>query len=342
MKMSKSIKDYKDAMDSIRISDSFYKRTETLLNELPEEKIEKNSFRIDRKITAVIMAAAACFICAVGIRTVLNVRKENMEMAGGTDDITVMTIETTEATSAPELIDIIEEGGVADEMMFDDDAADIFVELQEEEEVGQDTAGDAENDEVSADSAPISGSAGTPIPTTPKPASGGGNGGNGGTTSSAVKETEKTGYPEISVEGTDNIPPISDIDIGNVTVEITPYFDMENISSGENAVIKSGIECSVLIEVLGQLSESSYKIPNGSFKSLFSVQITDNITGAAFYSIYITDSSTMIVTRHNADSQQRQSFALTNSNYGNIKHMLFIMFGTEADYELFENLVSGK
>lgn len=337
MKMSKSIKDYKDAMDSIRISDSFYKRTETLLNELPEEKIEKNSFRIDKKISAVIMAAAACFICVFGVRTVLNVRHDNMELASDTD-ITVMTVESTEATSAPELIDIIEEG-VADKMLFDDDMPD-FVKEQEEAEYAQDTYSDeAPSVEEPDEAAPASGNSGTTIPTNPKPATGGGN---AVTTSSAVKETEKTGYPNISVEGTDNIPSISDIDISNVTVEITPYFDMENISSGENAVVKSGIECSVLIEVLGQLSESSYKIPNGSFKSLFSVQITDNITGATLYSIYITDSSTMIMTRHNSDSQQRQSFALANNNYGNIKHMLFIMFGTEADYELFENLVSGK
>ena len=42
--MSSTIKDYKNAMDSIKISDSYHKRTETLLNGLLETESEKKAF----------------------------------------------------------------------------------------------------------------------------------------------------------------------------------------------------------------------------------------------------------------------------------------------------------
>ena len=108
MKMSRSIRDYKDAMDSVKISDSFYKRTENLLNDLSEDEIEKKPFSISRNVTAGIMAAAACIVCVIGIRIVMDVREDNIGSAAETSLTKITTEITTEISSVPELIDIPE------------------------------------------------------------------------------------------------------------------------------------------------------------------------------------------------------------------------------------------
>jgi len=93
MKMSKSIKDYKDAMDNIRISDSFYKRTESLLTEIPEIKLDKKPVVSAGKITAALSAAAACLILAFGVKFVIE----------RNDDITEVQTEVSEVTQVTEV-----------------------------------------------------------------------------------------------------------------------------------------------------------------------------------------------------------------------------------------------
>ena len=135
---------------------------------------------------------------------------------------------------------------------------------------------------------------------------------------------------------------LDDISYEHVTVEITPYFDMDEIVSGENPVKKSGADCRELIERIREFSESSYKLPNSSFKSLFSISIADEDMGLTFYSIYVTNQNTMIITKHDFDGQQRVTYGLSIGSSRELKKTLFLMFGEEEDYELFENLISGK
>lgn len=123
MKMSRSIKDYKQAMDSIKISESFYAKSEAMLKGLPEKLpdrlsgnpseagsriYEKRPVRISRKITAVLMSAAACAVFVFGVR---------LAIESGRQDITVETVTETAGSydmtieaeaDAADLIDKIE------------------------------------------------------------------------------------------------------------------------------------------------------------------------------------------------------------------------------------------
>ena len=345
MKMSRSIKDYKDAMDRIRISDSFYKRTETLLNELPEVKIEKRPFYMSKKITAGIMAAAACIVCIIGIRTVIGIRNDNIASISETG-LAEIEKETTEV-SVPELIDMLENEDSIDEMLAEEDEFDDSVEEDAEEP-----------EEDSAEPMTVDGGGGAAVATTPdipaemegekggavKPDSAAGTGsteGSSGGTGSSTITTGGTGNSSAK-DTSEDTAMLEDVSFEHVTVEITPYFDMDSIVSGESSVKLSGTDCRELIERIRELSEASYKLPNSSFKSLFSLNISDENIGVTFYSIYVTNQNTMIITKHDFDGQKRVTYGLAIGSSRELKHMLFLMFGEESDYELFENLISGK
>lgn len=338
MKMSKSIKDYKDAMDSIKISDSFYRRTESLLTELPEIKIEKKPLLSSRRITAIISAAAACVMLAFGMRFIIE--RRNQEIATVTD-ITEITIETNEETSMP-LVDSFEEEALVNDagvivgdmppipeeesIEYDEDAdLDGGVSTNSEEGIDEATSvaqgnpsvaqasDDAKKETHSVDS-------GTP----------------------AVTTTSQTGTSE-SHKKENEFPLLSDVNFDYVTVEITPYFNMGNIKSGENPVKKNGSDCKDIIEYISGLTQTSHEIGNYSFKSIFSIQIADEDIGLTFYSIYVTDLNTIVITRHDdINGQERFTYGVNAEDYENLKHLLFLQFGSEEDYELFKNLISGK
>ena len=332
MRMSKSIKDYKDAMDNIKISDSFYKRTENLLTELDQVKIEKKSSFGGGRVTAGIMAAAACIVCIIGLRIALDGRGSGIDMAAPdgpeiTADLTVMTAET-----APDLIDDIE---------YDDAFDDLA-----EPTVNSDNSLDGGAVGVSADEDEDAEEQSSKDKPSPVPA-GGGNDKPAVTTSAPAPKQEGAytggeGYPDITVQGYENIPMMDDISLPNVTVEVTPYFDMGSIRSGEGAVKKSGTEFSSVIDFISNVAASSTEIENDSFKSIFSMRIADENIGVTFYSIYLTDSGTLVITKHSADVQQRVTYLLDKEDQDALKHTLFLLFGSEDDYPLFENLISGK
>lgn len=337
MKMSKSIKDYKAAMDNIRISDSFYKRTESLLTEIPEIKLDKKPVVSAGKITAALSAAAACLILAFGVKFVIE----------RNDDITEVQTEVSEVTQVTEVTET---------------APPVINELSEAEQ--EDMAG------VAADSgAPdIQGSTGStgsaaaePPPTDTKPKE---------TKSEHTQTTLKTSPPapanvspsaapalavtsapaktpedhaaEARTEATEAVPLLRDINYDYVTVEITPYFDMGSIKSGENPVKKTGEDCRSIIEFIAGLTETSREISNYSFTSIFSLQIADENIGVTFYSIYVTDLNAVVITKHDYNGQVRETYAANKSDYEALKHILFLQFGTEDEYELFSNLISGK
>ena len=334
MKMSRSIKDYKDAMDSIRISESFYKRTETLLNELPEAEIEKRPFYMSKKITAGIMAAAACVICVIGVRTVIDIRQDNIGSVTETG-LTEISLETTEV-SVPELIDMFEDEDSIDEMLIEDDI-DIPAENEETEEGSPDSSKPMTIDIGGGIAVATTPDERDPAPEASPEA------GNTITTGNSTEGNPGVSGKSENVSDDSKAPMLNDLSLQQITVEITPYFDMDEIVSGESSLKLNGTDCQELIEYISELSGTSYEIPNSSFKSLFSLSIADEEIGTTFYSIYVTNQNTMIITRHNPDSQQqRVSYGLTGSEFKELKHMLFLMFGTESDYELFENLISGK
>ena len=320
MKMSKSIKDYKDAMDNIKISDSFYKRTEILLTELPEIELDKKPVMTRRRFTTAVSAIAACLLFVFGIKFISDNRDSTITSNA---EITQVEIETT-FEAAPQLIDTVEEedDALVEAVGAEPDTADggkhfsdagtdaAAVEIEDNDELVIEESGQKTNTESKSET---------------------------------VTTTAKTGYPTIhETKGAEDIPMLSDISYDYVTVEITPYFDMNNIKSGEGAVKGKGTEYKELITYIAEISENSTKVNNSSFTSIFSVHISDENIGLDFYSIYVTENGALVITRHDLDGQKRYTYAMKPDDFEYIKHLLFLQFGSEEDYELFSNLISGK
>ena len=339
MKMSKSIKDYKDAMDSIKISDSFYKRTEVLLNESSEFEVVKSRTSKIRLVTHCVIAAAACLVLAFGVKTVIDNRSE-AESAVVTEiyqETTVVTVPVTIPETASPVIDRPdEEGGfLNDSGVLVGDMPEIPAETEAitedsvEETVKTDsTSVTAENkftsdtdDDISVveeeeieEAAPIA------------------------TVETTAATTAREGYPEMAEpQGVENIPPLNQMATDSVSVKITPYFDLGTIRSGENPVTKSGSEFTQLISVISAVTTVSPTAENVSFKSLFLIQLSDSTSGITYYSIYVTDTSTLVVTRHDIDNQKRFTYSLSESDYDAVLRQLYIQFGNENEYDFFRS-----
>ncbi len=342
MKMSKSIKDYKDAMDSVKISDSFYKRTEVLLSESSEIEVVKSSPSKIRLFTHAAMAAAACLLVAFGVKTAIDNRTEG-DVAVVTEIITqettVVTVPVTVTETASPVIDRIEEGGgfindsgvvVGNMPEIPESEPETAVEVDDsaDETVAVNpTVADTENkltsdtddiptveEEEIEEAAPIA-----PAETT-------------------VTTTAREGYPEMAEpQGAADIPPLSEMAKGNVSVKITPYFDLGAIKSGENPVTKSGSEFSKLISTISAVVNVSPTGENESFKSLFLIQLSDSTSGITYYSIYVTDTSTLVVTRHDIDNQKRFTYGLSKSDYDAVLRQLYVQFGNENEYDFFRS-----
>ncbi len=338
MKMSKSIKDYKDAMDSVKISDSFYKRTEVLLKESSEMEITKNSSPKIRLVSRAVMAAAACLLIAVGVKTVVDNRTET-ETAVVTEIITqettVVTVPVTVPETASPVIDRPEEEGgflndsgvlVGDmpeipETETDDGAEETVAEtastVKTENKLTSDTDDDittVEEEEIREEAAPKA-----PVETT-------------------VTTAAREGYPEMAEpQGAENIPPLSEAATDMVNVEITPYFDMGAIKSGENPITGSGSELSGVVEAIAFAAVSSSETENIAFSSVFLVQLSEQSSGLPYYSIYVTDAGTLVITRHDIDDQKRTTYELDDSVYDTILRTLYNEFGNPNEYSYFRS-----
>lgn len=397
MKMSKSIKDYKEAMDNIKISESFYKRTETLLTEIPTVEIEKRPVFSGRHISAVVMSAAACLICVIGIRLAVGNNPSDIvtETVSDIDDGEIFSEIETDA-DADELIDDLEEY---------DDEIDINEEpdnIKEPSEAHEESA--AVNPEVNTKAQTAAASAAAPADapsetatttappqndtgkntaTSAKPVVMGidpygfssaaatvpngtetdeepsaalhnpGVSGSSGSDGGEVVDTDIMEDVEDDIEydeaaptaAAGNTPLFSELSLNNTTVDVTPYFDMGSIKSGEGTLKKSGTEFKPILDLISNIDSdpSVTKIKNGSFTSVFSIRIYDANIDLEFYSIYLTTNESIVITKHSPDgSQVRETYALRREYYESIRHSLFLLFGSESDYELFENLVSGK
>ena len=336
MKMSKSIKDYKDAMDSIKISDSFYKRTEVLLNESSQMEIVKSSPSKIKIITRSAVAIAACMLLGFGAKTVIDNRAES-DTAVVTEivqETTVVTVPVTVPETASPVIDRPEEEGgfindagvLVGEMpaipdVETEDAAEENVAVNPtvagtENKLTSDTDDDisiVEEEEI------VEAALTAPVETT-------------------ATTTAREGYPEMAEpQGAANILPLSQMATDNVSVKITPYFDLGAIKSGENPVTKSGSEFSQLISTISAVIDVSPTGENASFKSLFLIQLSDSTSGITYYSIYVTDTSTLVVTRHDIDNQKRFTYGLSESNYDAILRQLYVQFGNANEYEFFRS-----
>lgn len=329
MKMSKSIKDYKDAMDNIKISDSFYKRTESLLTEIPEIKLDKKPVMSAGKVTAVLSAAAACFILAFGVKFAIERNNDITEVLTENSEVTEVT-EVTE--TAPPLINELSEAELEDMVGV---AADSDAQSLPNSEGASQSDTKTKDTQPTQTQAPLKVQSPAPANVNPSAVS------DPAVTAAPVKTSENHSA-EAQPEAAETVPLLRDISYEHVTVEITPYFDMGSIKSGENPVKKTGEDCKPIIEFIAGLTETSREISNYSFTSIFSLQISDENIGVTFYSIYVTDLNAVVITKHDTNGQVRETYAANSSDYEALKHILFLQFGTESEYELFSNLISGK
>lgn len=330
--MSKSIKDYKDAMDSIKISDSFYKRTELLLKEKNEILLETKPAVIRHRITAAAGAIAACIICVVGARLALN-----SDSSGVITETTLETIEsiTVEETASP-VIDVTE---------TEEDALDEAVEYDAEEAIAEDEPAQVDRTQSDADAGAGAevGAQAAEAPATEKD-----NTSEKVTTAVQTEKTESAVEEPVEEEpldlavGVPDMPLLSELESSNITAEITPYFNMDGIKSGESSVKQTGVECVDIIDCVAEISRKSKEISNYSFVSVFSVNLSDKNSGETLYSIYVTDKNAVVITKHSPDGQHRVTYGVNAEDFENLRHMLYLRFGSEENYELFKNLVSGK
>lgn len=389
MKMSKSINDYKEAMDNIKISESFYKRTEVLLTEIPEVKIEKRPVLSGRRISAVIMSAAACVICLFGVKLAVDGRQSGIvtETVTGMDGSESVSLTETDK-GADELIDDFgeyDDGGIIAESINPDvptESKPIAANPATSPETEVTTAGTTVSDTPAETKPPAPAAETKPtttsatekrvvpgidpynfpantdseqndageepsvFPTTP--------GASGGI---VTEEEDVMDYEEDVMddeEEYDEAAPVasveaektklfSELSLDNATVDITPYFNMGDIKSGEGTVKKSGKEFKSVLDLIADMDSSATKIGNGSFTSLFSIMIYDENIDLEFYSIYLTNHESIVITKHSPDgSQIRETYALRRDYYESVRHQLFLLFGAEGDYELFTNLIGGK
>ncbi len=344
MKMSRSIKDYKDAMDSVKISDSFYKRTEVLLKESSEMEITKNNSPKIRLVSRTVMAAAACLLMAFGVKAVIDSRTADLSVVTEmiTQETTVVTIPVTQPETASPVIDrpeeevFVNDSGVQVGVMpdipevDDDNAAEETVQANPTAENVVVGGADTDSDDVVAMETEEEAAPKMPAETT-------------------VTTAKKEGYPEMAEpQGAENIPPLSEAAVDTISVEITPYFDMgeefdsEAIRSGENPVIGNGTEFSELISAIASVTSVRPAEENEAFTTVFLVKLSEAETGLNYYTIYVTDASTLVVTRHDIDNQRRSTYELSETDYDKILRLLYSCFGSSNEYEYFRRTKVGK
>ena len=112
---------------------------------------------------------------------------------------------------------------------------------------------------------------------------------------------------------------------------------MGTIKSGENPVTGSGSALSSAIESIAFAAASSPETENVAFASVFLVQLSEKETGLPYYSIYVTDASTLVITRHDIDDQKRTTYSLDDSVYDTILKTLYNQFGNPNEYTYFRS-----
>lgn len=329
--MSKSIKQYKDAMDSIKISDSFMKRTETLLKDIPVQKENINpqpKWKVNKITLASCAGLAACIIAVIALKTGLSNRD----------------IEAND-TASP----ISETYTYYDSAITETETATERVMLQiEEEEMNIDGIEPIENADAGAGSAETSTSASKTEQTTtaasataPKqPAA----------ETAAINEFQavpengavQTDEAEISADSVEPAPEaklLYDINYDNSNIELQTYISELNNSS---QTLSSDTARSIILNIANIAYNTQLTSTKTKFSSEFVLTVTDKTTDEESFTIYLTTNQSIVITSHLQTGQTRKTYLLSNSDYTSIEKQLYLCFGSENDYEAFAALKSGK
>lgn len=330
--MSKSIKQYKDAMDSIKISDSFMKRTETLLKDIPVQKENINpqpKWKVNKITLASCAGLAACIIAVIALKTGLSNRD----------------IEAND-TASP----ISETYTYYDSAITETETATERVMLQiEEEEMNIDGIEPIENADAGAGSAETSTSASSKTEQTTTAAS-----------ATAPKQTAaettainefqavpengaaQTDEAEISADLVEPAPEaklLYDINYDNSNIELQTYISELNNSS---QTLSSDTARSIILNIANIAYNTQLTSTKTKFSSEFVLTVTDKTTDEESFTIYLTTNQSIVITSHLQTGQTRKTYLLSSSDYTSIEKQLYLCFGSENDYEAFAALKSGK
>lgn len=330
--MSKSIKQYKNAMDSIKISDSFMKRTETLLKDIPVQKENINpqpKWKVNKITLASCAGLAACIIAVIALKTGLS----NSD------------IEAND-TASP----ISETYTYYDSAITETETATERVMLQiEEEEMNIDGIGPIENADAGADSAETSTSASSKTEQTTSTASTAAPKQPAAETAAinefqAVTENGavQTGEAEISADLVEPAPEaklLYDINYDNSNIELQTYISELNNSS---QTLSSDTARTIILNIANIAYNTQLTSTKTKFSSEFVLTVTDKTTDEESFTIYLTTNQSIVITSHLQTGQTRKTYLLSSSDYTSIEKQLYLCFGSENDYEAFAALKSGK
>ncbi len=351
--MSKSIKQYKNAMNSIKISESFERRTEALLKEMNKEEngtalkgmsddfssSENDGCRLNKGFPKRNFSLSAAAVVAAGIIVffVLN-PIGNKEIAADTaaaeSEQTVLNEITDEETESvyyyPEDDGFAEavDGGEFLVQDFDGGATEYT-----EEEEARDESAELSAPEKTDKTKAASGGADAAAPSAQSMP----------TEDAPSDDIEMDAAETIIADGDEspNIKFLYDVDVSNSDFEIIFFEEgsesrtaMEDSDSSKQNII-SAIGGVIYNSGISTSSEIKYDVE-------FILGINDKTTGERTVTVYVTDNNAVIVTVHTSSAQIKTSYMLPFKDYSEIERMMFSYFGTESDYEAFSALKSGK
>lgn len=364
--MSKSIKQYKDAMDKIKASENFMSRTEDLLkgavkNET-EIAIRQPKARMARNITLTAgVGLAACIIAVLAVRSGMIQDTADITADAGSAEVTSVT-EVTETGTEPVFIDIQDDSQMeALEQDMPETRPDDSAEVEE-----QDSAATTA-DEQPAEEAPSIGlaiapqvttkpaktetvpTAETSAETTAKPAP--------KPQADAVYDVEEAEYDddaavdeEAVYDSADSEPADADysdpiigslytLDYSLCTVDIQ---SCTKDGETENLHLSADEAQNMISNIASTLSNSVPFNPGSSFVSEFVINISSLSDGSDIFTIYLTDNQFAVITRHFSDRQERTTYLIKRGDYEALEKMMYLHFGSESDFEAFLALKSGK
>lgn len=330
--MSKSIKQYKDAMDSIKISDSFMKRTETLLKDIPVQKENINpqpKWKVNKITLASCAGLAACIIAVIALKTGLSNRdiEANDTASPISETYTYYDSAITETETATERVMLqIEE----EEMNIDG------IEPIENADAG---AGSAETStSASSKTEQTTSAASTAAPKQPASETAAINEFQAVTENGAVQTDEA----EISADLVEPAPEaklLYDINYDNSNIELQTYISELNNSS---QTLSSDTARTIILNIANIAYNTQLTSTKTKFSSEFVLTVTDKTTDEESFTIYLTTNQSIVITSHLQTGQTRKTYLLSSSDYTSIEKQLYLCFGSENDYEAFAALKSGK
>lgn len=322
--MSRSIKQYKDAMDSVRISESFYARTETLLKEnSSSERITAAKPSYGRKCIGLVLGAAACaaIFTAVG--------KDKVTDDAVTSGAVEETVAVTEVTAASETIYIdIEEDHVIYTISpsAEPDVTQAPKEIAERTTAHEVTSCTNESAVNAPDSA--AGETGVAVET-----------------EEIVEEAVTAAEPDIMG--------LYSIDFSSSETELTSYLNSgfsaesdggyteegdyveEPAPSGLNFIVLDEFSAAEVVEMVADAVDKTETAPVKDIRRAeFVIRINNEETGEVNYTIAVNDDG--VITVAEGDTAVR-NYTVNEEKFLRIEKVLFLKFGSVAQYEDFIN-----